>query len=157
MLPQDLPMGRYLTGDMQLIGDKNVFSRFQLVPNRLAPDGTQLIGEDALTGSTAGAFGGFCARAFRVHDFLLGRSNMRHYLDSVLTLRADNKLFKGWDDGKRRDHARDFDGKRIDPTLADPTKYYLPVVPLRPELQQQPTLPWPKNGKRGKSVGKFCE
>jgi len=148
--------GRYLTADMQLIGDKGVFSRFQLVPSRLAPDGTQLIGEDALTGSAAGAFGGFCSRAFRVHDFLLGRANMRHYLDSILTLRGDNTLFAGWNDDKRRDYARDFDGNRINPDLANKASYYLPVVPLRPELQQQPALPWPKDALNPKDLrGKF--
>lgn len=134
---------RYLTADMQLLGDPNCFSRFQLVPHR-ALDGKRVIGSDALAGSALGAFGGFVARDFRVHDFMLGRHNMENYLRRFLTLRGDNPLFKDWKD-TRADFACDIKGNRLQQNqLGDPETYYLPIIPLVNGVGGTPLPDWPR-------------
>ncbi len=140
---------RYLTADMVLIADKDVFSRFQLVPTR---SDLQLVGDAALATACVNAFGGFFCREFRVHDFLLGRLNMRNYLRRVLILRADNKLFDGWPDPDRVRWSVDGDGKRVAVTPATAkASYYLPIIPDTQYEGTGPllvppdttTLPWP--------------
>lgn len=135
---------RYLTADMELFAREDVFSRFQLVPFRPEPD---KVGTTALAGTSLFAAGGWCARKFRVHDFLLGRWNMRVYLERELVLAGDNPLFEGWDLGDRQDWATGESGDRIAITDAtDPKSYYLPVVPvLRDGAVPIPEVPpWPK-------------
>ena len=139
---------RYLTSDLALFQNNDVFSRFQLVPSRTdftgagmpmdaAPtdkDGNPLVGEAALAGSDFGALLGWCAREFRVHDFLLGRMNMAAYLRRELILRADNPLFSGWMDDDIRDYALTKDGNRAAVgEVVDKTAIYLPVIPMPPD------------------------
>jgi Patatin-like phospholipase len=118
---------RYLTADMELFADEDVFSRFQLVPFR--PEHGK-VGEAALAGTSLYAAAGWCARAFRVHDFLLGRQNMQTYLRKEFVLAGDNPLFAGWQLGDRRDWALDNAGNRIDVQQDTPgNAYFLPVIP----------------------------
>ena len=128
---------RYLTADMELFASDEVFSRFQLVPFR--PEGK--VGEAALAGTSLYAAAGWCARAFRVHDYLLGRQNMQVYLRTELVLAGDNPLFAGWQLDDRKDWAMDEHGTRMD-VQADtpPNKYFLPVVPDK----TGPPLPVPE-------------
>jgi hypothetical protein len=118
---------RYLTADLDLFRDEDVFSRFQLVPTRPEPG---RVGEAALSGSLLGALAGWGARAFRVHDYMLGRANMQSYLKSELILSADNQLFAGWTGALRATHASDINGNHVTITPAtNPSTYYLPVLP----------------------------
>lgn len=134
---------RYLTADMQLLGDPNCFSRFQLVPSRTV-GGARKIGDAALAGSALGAFCGFLCRPFRVHDFMLGRHNMQNYLRRVLTLRGDNKLFARWTDALRKDYACDDLGNRLPQArIGDPASYYLPVIPIMASVAVAPLPAWP--------------
>lgn len=134
---------RYLTADMQLLGDPNCFSRFQLVPYREI-DGQRVIGEDALAGSALGAFCGFLCRPYRVHDFLLGRHNMLNYLRRVLTLRGDNKLFDGWSDDLRTNYACDSNGNRLPQDAVGERKgYYLPIIPVTADVDATARPAWP--------------
>lgn len=117
---------RYLTADMELFASDTVFSRFQLVPFR--SEGK--VGEAALAGTSLYAAAGWCCRAFRVHDYLLGRKNMQDYLRRDLVLAGDNPLFDGWQLQHRQDWAMDEHGSRIDVRADTPkSSYYLPVVP----------------------------
>jgi hypothetical protein len=123
---------RYLTADMELFADNDVFSRFQLVPFRPASAGRGggRVGETALAGSSLYALAGWCAREFRVHDFLLGRANMQAYLRQELILAGDNPLFSGWSPARREDWAVDASGNRVAITGATaPSAYFLPVIP----------------------------
>jgi hypothetical protein len=135
---------RYLTADMELFADENVFSRFQLVPFRRS---SGKVGEDALAGSSLFAAAGWCARAFRVHDFLLGRANMRSYLAQELLLSGDNPLFDRWSIDRRRDYATDENGERLAEDAVSETNgasYYLPVLPdVTGNRDVEPF--WPKN------------
>ena len=135
----------YLTADLDMMADPRIFSHFQLVPVR--PD-RKTAGAAAAATTVLHAFGGFFCRAFRVHDFMLGRLNMRDYLRRVLILRADNPLFDGWSLAERQRHALDADGAPLPAVTGatPPAAYWLPVIP--DSLGPAPgghagILPWP--------------
>jgi hypothetical protein len=138
---------RYLTADLDLFQAQDVFSRFQLVPTRTGLDGRALpgdaaprdkngnppVGEAALAGTDLFALGGWCARPFRVHDFLLGRLNMAAYLRRELILRGDNSLFNNWSLGKINDYSLQQNGDRLTTAVTPETPkatYFLPVIPM---------------------------
>ncbi len=137
---------RYLTADLDLFQDEDVFSRFQLVPNRTGLDGNPFpddpaprdgkggppVGEAALAGTDLSALGGWCARPFRVHDFLLGRLNMATYLRREMILRGDNDLFNNWTFETIATYATRKNGDKFVGLTAQTPKedYYLPVIPL---------------------------
>jgi hypothetical protein len=149
---------RYLTADLDLFQDEDVFSRFQLVPNRVGLDGEPFpgdaapgdatgevprgvsgqppVGEAALAGTDLFALGGWCARPFRVHDYLLGRLNLAAYLRRELILRSDNPLFDRWPPDMVNDYCLRPSGDRLATpvTAATPkSSYFLPVIPLPPD------------------------
>lgn len=118
---------RYLTADIDLFRDEDVFSRFQMVPARPEPG---RVGQRALAGTSFGALAGWCARAYRVHDYLLGRANMQAYLRSEFVLAGDNPLFDGWSLGLRADYAMDEKGARVGIDASTPHgSYFLPILP----------------------------
>ena len=136
---------RYLTSDMALFADADVFSRFQIVPCRPA-SGTAaaLVGESALAGDGLFAAGGWCARQYRVHDFLLGRQNMQQYMRTQMLLAGDNPLFAQWSSGKRMDYACDGVGNRIAiEAQAAPASYFLPILPDDTGSGPLEVPPWP--------------
>jgi hypothetical protein len=135
---------------MELFADKNVFSRFQMVPNRPDPDtpddgAKAKVGEAALAGTSLYAAAGWCARAYRVHDYLLGRYNMQTYIRRDLILAGDNPLFDRWSLDARADWAMDENGNRIAINAETPkSSYFLPILP---DVTGGPlSLPaWPRN------------
>jgi len=132
---------RYLTADMELFAKDEVFSRFQLVPFR--PESGR-VGGAALAGTSLFAAAGWCARAFRVHDYLLGRQNMQVYLQRELVLAGDNPLFKNWTIGDRMDYATDKRGDHIViDANAPPGSYFLPIIPAK-DVMPQPVPTWPR-------------
>ncbi len=140
---------RFLTADMTLIADPDAFSHFQLVPVRSDVSPAK-IGCDALATAEFSAFGGFFCREFRLHDFLLGRLNMRDYLRRVLVLRGDNALFGQWEPALRERFAVDNAGNKISGALPSADAYYLPVIPdlsyvdgLVAVMPNGADLPWP--------------
>jgi Patatin-like phospholipase len=146
IVPTFIAESRYRTADMELFANDDVYSRYQLVPFRpQSTDGPAKVGEPALAGTSLFAAAGWCCRAFRAHDFLLGRHNMQAYLQRELMLKADNPLFDGWTLDQRKDWARGGNFERIDVEAATPPKsYYLPILP---DVTQRGPLPlpvWPK-------------
>ena len=133
IVPTFIAESRYQTADMELFADDDVYSRYQLVPFRPpSADGPAKVGEPALAGTSLFAAAGWCCRAFRAHDFLLGRHNMQAYLQREFMLLADNPLFDGWTLDQRKDFARGENFERIDVEAGTPPKsYYLPILPDR--------------------------
>src|SRR5262249_32478608 len=83
-----------------------------------------------------------CSREVRVHDYLLGRHNMRQYLLSELVLDSRNPLFANWSEEMKEDYAVDANGQRIAPGAGP---YFLPVIPIAADLSVKTALPpWPK-------------
>jgi predicted acylesterase/phospholipase RssA len=145
IIPTLVGGARYLTADMALFASTDVFSRFQMVPFRTAtPQAPATAGEAALAGDSLFAAAGWCAREFRVHDFLLGRHNMQEYLRSQLLLAGDNPLFSQWQFGDRQDYATDQNGVRmeIDVTTAE-SRYFLPILPDKTGSGPLALPPWP--------------
>ena len=69
-----------------------------------------------------GGFGGFITRAFRDHDFQLGRRNAQYFLKNFFTLPSSDALFKAWSRtavnaaaNAARDSATGDDGFRLIP------------------------------------------
>ena len=141
--------GRYLTADLMLMADPDVFSRFQLVPTE---PGRNNVGDLSIIGGALGAFGGFFSRDYRVHDFMLGRVNMQAYLRSQFVLHRDNALFTHWSDDDRRRWAVTLSGQRQKDITSDDC--YLPIVPDVTMTAGAPDVndgvpwgqvPWPKS------------
>jgi hypothetical protein len=135
---------RYLTSDMSLFADEEVYSRFQLVPFRNSPAGAALVGEAALAGDGLFAAGGWCAREYRLHDFLLGRQNMQAYLRGELLLAGDNPLFAKWSFNDRANYASDENGVRVAITTATAaSSYFLPILPDKTQSGPLAVPTWP--------------
>ena len=83
---------RYDSRDIMLANDEGCFSRFMITAQRPGAGA----GGKSIATACAGAFGGFLCRAFRHHDFLLGRRNAQAYLRDKLVLPLENPLFTAW-------------------------------------------------------------
>ncbi|MEM1413564.1 MAG: patatin-like phospholipase family protein [Myxococcota bacterium] len=120
---------RFDPSNLELADARDVYSRFLVSPSR--SDSTKR----HLAGGFFGGFGGIFSRAFREHDFYLGRLNARVFLECHLALPEDNPLFDHWSDEQIAHHA-----SRCRPG-------HLPVIPLTQALRDAPkALPsWPRN------------
>lgn len=90
---------RFKPDEMLLAQNGDVGSRFVVAPARTRPgthDDPEYV-EPAIASAILGAFGGFLARAFRAHDYALGRRNCQRFLSHHFVLPAENEtLFQGW-------------------------------------------------------------
>ncbi len=96
------------------------FSRFVL-----APSDTDNPNDNALQCGTLGAFGGFCERGFRAHDYQLGRRNCQKFLRDHFRLSTDNPIIQAG--------LRGFDAATRDAVTStfDPGKSgFIPIIPL---------------------------
>ncbi len=124
--------GRYATADLDLFTNENVYSRFLVNPIRGNPAGGVWTAGDAIASSGVAAFMGFMCRAFREHDFLLGRANCQSFLKKHFMLDQKNTLFAGWTPEQKRGYAS-----------AD--KQFLPIIPLMPSVSADLPIPaWPR-------------
>jgi hypothetical protein len=124
--------GRFETADLDLFTAEDVYSRFLVNPVRTDANGTMLTGGDALATYSMAAFGGFLCRAFREHDFMLGRRNCQQFLRANFVLDQANSLFNGWTPGQRQQFGGAAPG-------------FLPIVPLIGRLADEiPQPTWPK-------------
>lgn len=69
---------------------KKDFSRFMIAPRRHEPSGTTHNGSSAIACGSLGGFGGFFDKAFRHHDFLLGRANCQSFLRKHFRVKLEN-------------------------------------------------------------------
>ncbi|CAO3435383.1 patatin-like phospholipase family protein [Azospirillum doebereinerae] len=92
---------RYATADLMLMADPEVFSRFQVLPERGG-----ITGDLALTTAGLGAFLGFFEKSFRRYDYMLGRANCHRFLAGEFVLGADNPVVSGrYTDAQRKQYA----------------------------------------------------
>ena len=84
---------RFRKPDIDLIADKDTYSRFMIAPSRREKGAKASVrGKRALTSSGLGAFAGFLSRDYRHHDFMLGRRNCQRFLQTTFTLPRTNPL-----------------------------------------------------------------
>jgi hypothetical protein len=123
---------RFKPDEIELAQDPNVFSRFLIAPVRegLAVGEQEL----AIACGTLGGFGGFLAREFRAHDFMLGRRNCQQFLRRHFVLGETNDLFSDWNPLLKDKYRIERGGKRL-----------LPVIPLVGSCEPEVREPkWPE-------------
>ncbi len=111
---------RFKPDELMLAADQNVYSRFMIAPSR---DGETF----PIACGSLGGFGGFLKRAFRAHDYFLGRRNAQKFLKDHFVLPENNPLFEEWTDAMKNTHCvRDSAGlpKKIN------EQRLLPIIPL---------------------------
>ena len=90
--------------------------------------------EPSLASSGLRAFGGFLSEKFRHHDYILGRSNCRDFLQSEFVLPASNPLFDNWP----QDLKEKWKIKFLDSD-------HLPIIPLLGKAKEEIAVPeWPQ-------------
>ncbi len=134
---------RFRPEDLALASNPETYSRFVIAPSRSGHGAPHPLAAGAF-----GGFGGFLARDFRVHDYLLGRRNAQRFLSRYFTLPARNPLFAGWtQDSALRERyltlSPSADGESVSPD-------HLPIIRLidgSPGRNQPEPLPsWPRGG-----------
>lgn len=125
---------RFKPDDIEQAMDPHNASRYMIVPKLEAKYGGQAMACGAL-----GGFSGFLCRAFREHDFYLGRRNCQRFLREVFTVPADtpNPLFvQGYAHPAARARFRAANG-------------FLPIIPdmgyhrTTPTAEEEVLPPWP--------------
>lgn len=124
---------RFKPEDLALADKDDIYSRFLIAPKRdYGPTDTT----HALCAGGLGAFLGFFHRAFRCHDYQLGRRNAQQFLRKHFTLPNENQLFAMWSPAVRAQW------------LAKPAYQdgHLPIVPLVGSCDtiEEAPLQWPK-------------
>jgi hypothetical protein len=123
------------TLDLAQINDETIFSRFMIAPSRRSPDGkTAWPPSKSLMGAPLGGFLGFAAKAFREHDFLLGRRNAQRFLAQSFCLPAEHSIFEGTAGWTADEDVVDAHGR-----------HFRPLIPLRgraADIQPVPIWDW---------------
>lgn len=138
MLPAMLAQGRFKPSELELAASEKVYSRYLVAPFRRG-----VAGEKSLASGGLGGFVGFFSRAYREHDFLLGRLNCQNFLRDWFLLPLTNPLVAAtepsWRNARSPDHA--------------------PVIPLVGDCAKPEPLPaWPAGKFKGYAeVGKAIE
>jgi len=144
-----IAQARFKPDELALAKDPDVASRYAIMPIRYGPG--DRVEKYAIACGSLGGFGGFLSKAFRHHDFMLGRRNCQRFLSHHFVLPADrakglvNPLFDTWSEGADR---KPFEVRRDvrigDTVTADVV--HLPIIPLlgklaSPDYTAMP--PWP--------------
>jgi predicted acylesterase/phospholipase RssA len=137
-----MSQAKFKIDKLKLARDPNVFSRFIIAPTR---DKTERESHKdkwpALASNSIFHFGGFLYEEFRRHDFLLGRRNCQRFLQKYFILPLDNPLFKQWPAALKQP------GSPYLLTFKGSDTYYLPIIPLVGDLNnetREPQPPWPE-------------
>ena len=142
-----ISQARFKVEELALAKAPNVASRYAIMPSRYEDNRRQ---PHAIACGSLGGFGGFLSKAFRHHDFMLGRRNCQKFLADHFALPAGkavdklNPLFEKWPDESREKFkigGGDEPGYRFAGVL------HLPIVPLlgklaSPDYTTMP--PWPE-------------
>jgi hypothetical protein len=127
---------RFKPEELALAADSSIASRALISPSR----GDDAAGERAMAAGYLGGFMGFMSRAYREHDFALGRRNCQGFLLSHFRLPETNVTLFGppggndrWTEADRERFGRSVGGQR-----------YLPLIPLCGSVAEEEPLPtWP--------------
>src|SRR4051812_13125103 len=132
-----IAQARFKPDELALAKDPDVASRYAIMPIRYGPG--DRVEKYAIACGSLGGFGGFLSKAFRHHDFMLGRRNCQRFLSHHFVLPATNPLFGGWPASAERTPFE------VQPDSA-PDLVHLPIVPLLGKLATDAYTampPWP--------------
>jgi len=132
-----LDQARLRPQDAALALRSDVYSRVVIAPQRDEGAAGECSSRD-LAGASLGGLGGYLARDFRLHDYLLGRRNAQQALAERFVLQAANPLFQNWSEAQRGRYAVTGPGGEQE----------LPVIPLVGRLhprhgEAEPVPAWP--------------
>ncbi len=120
--------------ELKLAQEEDVYSRFLITPKR--EDEQYPIASGSLCG-----FGGFLSKAFREHDYQLGRRNCQRFLDQHFAIPKDarNPIFKVWNDSRNSDELDEAHSFEKDGT---PFRRIIPLIGKA--SQEQKLREWPR-------------
>jgi hypothetical protein len=155
LVSASISQARFKPDELALAKDPEVASRFEILPARYVSD--KLL-PYALACGALGGFSGFLSRAFRHHDYMLGRRNCQRFLDQHFMLPADkqqdavNPLMRGWVDDPSPAARAAFEKYKSPGVItvagAKRSVDHLPIVPLLGRLRDEDYTrvpPWPAN------------
>lgn len=135
---------RFKREEMDLAIDSEVYSRFMISPSRRIDDTKERHPVSLATGQLGG-FSGFFARAYRHHDYLLGRRNCQSFLMRYFALPETNRLFDTLgQDARDQWYARERDGslRQVQVSQDDTDRRRaLPIIPVVPQLRADIEIP----------------
>lgn len=144
LFPAMIAQARFKLDELALAKDPYVASRYAIMPVRydekkqVPASGKRPPEKYAIACGTLGGFGGFLSKAFRHHDFMLGRRNCQRFLAKHFMLPSDpdkgidNPLFGGWKDPEIRKAFQDEGAFERDGQTQEIR--YLPIIPLLGKL-----------------------
>lgn len=139
LLPSLIDQARFKPSELVLAADPNHASRYLIGPSRVTPDGKEQT--YGIASGLLGGFGGFLARAYRDHDFQLGRRNCQMFLRETFALPFDNDIVAHWSEAARSDPALETREK------APGGKDAHVIIPLLGNAKAEVALPaWPRIG-----------
>ncbi|ATQ69432.1 MULTISPECIES: patatin-like phospholipase family protein [Methylosinus] len=93
LMPSLIDQARFKPGELALAVDPDHGSRYLIGPRRVVDGKPQRYG---IASGLLGGFGGFVARAFRDHDYQLGRRNCQKFLLTAFAVPADHPIVTSW-------------------------------------------------------------
>jgi hypothetical protein len=130
---------RFKPSELVLVADETIFSRFLIAPHRQLPD-RPFEERYAIACGLLGGFGGFLDRAFRDHDFQLGRRNCQRFLRESFSIPGDNPIIQAWPDAAKQNPAF---RPATPPQPGEPL--YYDIIPLVRSATREVALPaWPR-------------
>lgn len=93
LMPSLIDQARFKPSELALAVDPDHGSRYLIGPRRVVGDILQRYG---IASGLLGGFGGFVARAFRDHDYQLGRRNCQKFLMTSFAVPADHPIVTNW-------------------------------------------------------------
>jgi len=107
LVPALINQARFKPGELIEASSADIHSRFLISPSRREsadeaarrgdappPVRVNLSGAKAIACGSFGGFGGFFDRAFRAHDYMLGRRNMHSFLANYFNLASSNPVLQ---------------------------------------------------------------
>lgn len=148
LMPALIDQARFKPSELVLAADPTCGSRYLIGPSRVTIVETrdangkierrEVDERYAIASGLLGGFGGFVARAFRDHDYQLGRRNCQRFLRHIFTLPPKHPMFQSWPPEAKINPV--FEAK---PTKTMGTGYS--VIPLFGAAREEVALPaWPR-------------
>ena len=137
LMPSLIDQARFKPSELILAVDPDHGSRYLIGPRRVIGEVLQRYG---IASGLLGGFGGFVTRAFRDHDYQLGRRNCQKFLMTSFAVPADHPIVANWP--PQVDRAQ-FKAMREESDAAGAVSYCL--VPLFGSAKETIDLPpWPR-------------